>query len=381
MGATLPGSAKAVPWIEGAPSFQGLVPTTSGAWHAALARLPHDFYQLPAYAELCAATDGGIPCAYIELDRDFTFIAPILLIDVTGAPGITHATCPYGYPGPIASPGASSERVQQVLTDMSRTLAQHNVISLFSRVHPLLPLFRGDVPELGPDRELMSHGETVSMDLELRPEESWAKMRSTHRRHILRARRDGLTVSFSWDHLPEFERCYNETMRRVGAGERYYFGSDYLHKLRDILGSSLHLVTVLIGGVVACGGLFCETSGLVQYHLGGTRDDYLAASPAKLLFDEVRLWGHARGHSVLHLGGGVGAQADSLLEFKGGFSDRRHQFHTLRMITNRDAYQGMCEKLGISADLSGYFPQLSLAHPPPSTSADANQAPTSTHPV
>jgi hypothetical protein len=79
--------------------------------------------------------------------------------------------------------------------------------------------------------------------------------------------------------------------------------------------------------------LFTIRDGVVQYHLGGTRDEFLKISPMALIFDTVRLWANDVGARVLHLGGGVGGtNDDSLFHHKGGFSDRRHNFVTWRWI-------------------------------------------------
>ena len=52
----------------------------------------------------------------------------------------------------------------------------------------------------------------------------------------------------------------------------------------------------------------------------------------------VRGWAKDRGNQVLHLGGGVGGDSDSLLQFKIGFSPRRHTFATLRMVIDEREY-------------------------------------------
>ena len=84
--------------------------------------------------------------------------------------------------------------------------------------------------------------------------------------------------------------------------------------------------------------------GIVQYHLGGTINEALKLAPDKLLVDEVRLWASSQGHRALHLGGGMTSDPeDSLLHYKKGFSDTRHEFATWRWILSQEVYDRLCE--------------------------------------
>jgi len=346
----------------GQAAFAGLVEAESLEWQTALARTTHDFYHLPDYTRLCAKRDHGVARAYVEFDAEFAMLVPMSLIalDSLGLEGYFHAQSPYGYPGPALSRGVSGARLRKALGHMTSELHERRVMTFFSRLHPLLPFPLAELDTLG---ALVTHGETVSLDLAAPLELSWSQIRETHRRHIMRARRQGYQTSDSWEHLASYQSAYTETMRRVGAGGQYDFDLEYVAALRRALGDRLHLFSLLKEGQVACGGLFTETDGLVQYHLGGTRDAFLADSPIKLLFDEVRIWGHERGFSTLHLGGGVGARADSLFEFKAGFSERRHAFRTLRLAPDPTTYERFCLAHGLTPSLAGHFPAFALPVP------------------
>jgi hypothetical protein len=73
--------------------------------------------------------------------------------------------------------------------------------------------------------------------------------------------------------------------------------------------------------------------------LGGTRDAFLKFSPDRLVVDAERLWAKEMSARVFHLGGGAGAQKDSLFHYKAGFSDRRHTFRTWSWIIRPDIYE------------------------------------------
>ena len=96
------------------------------------------------------------------------------------------------------------------------------------------------------------------------------------------------------------------------------------------------------------------------------------------MLDTVRLWATERGARVLHLGGGVGSKADSLFQFKAGFSDRRHLFHIWRWIVQPDIYERLCRQRDawgqarrVRTGLNHLLPGLSLTpgrtvdRPPP----------------
>jgi hypothetical protein len=130
-------------------------------------------------------------------------------------------------------------------------------------------------------------------------------------------------------------------MARVGAAAYYFFSADYYAELRRALGERLHLLLVEHGDKVASAALFTECNGLVQYHLGGTREEFLPQAPMKLLFHFARTWFKQRGARLMHLGGGLASRDDSLLHFKAGFSSRRARFHSWRLITAPAAYDAL----------------------------------------
>jgi hypothetical protein len=189
----------------------------------------------------------------------------------------------------------------------------------------------------------------------------WKDTRENHRRTIRRAQRSGFVARLdaNWDRLADFIVAYGETMTRVAASERYFFSDRYFTDLRAALGERLHLLVVENEDRVAAAALFAECCGLVQYHLGGTRNEFLAAAPMKLLFHFARTWFKERRASVLHLGGGVGAEEDSLFHFKAGFSSGRARFSSWRIVSApviyRDLVGDWCHKAGREPN-GAFFP-------------------------
>jgi hypothetical protein len=242
-------------------------------------------------------------------------------------------------------------------------LRQQRVVCAFSRLHPLLDGQEALLSTTG--GQVLQAGQTVVMDLTLPAQEQWMQYRANHRRDIRRAQADGVRCIHDqqWRYLDAFVEIYAQTMRRVYASEDYLFDHSYFTRLRDLLGDKVHLFVTLQEDTISSAGLFTVCNSIIQYFLGGTDARFLRSSPGKLIFDTVRRWGTELGASALHLGGGVGAKADSLLHFKGGFSRLRCPFKTWRLVLDPTAYEQLVaqrtawhRKHGLEPAESDYFP-------------------------
>ena len=235
-------------------------------------------------------------------------------------------------------------------------LRLEGIVSLFVRLHPLLD----EVPPAGIGR-LMTHGETVSIDLTQSLEQIWGQTRNNHRRDIAKSQRIGYVArpDESWGHFDTFVRLYRETMERLSASRPLHVRRGLLHRAPGALGPLGSLWVVMKDDAVAAAVLFTETSGIVQYHLAGSDDEHAWARPTKLLIHTVTRWAKDRGDRRLHLGGGVGGADDSLMHFKAGFSDDRHIFRTLRVVVDPAEYARLVairDPALDPTDLDGFFP-------------------------
>jgi GNAT superfamily N-acetyltransferase len=329
-----------------AAALQGvLLDVNAPEWTELLRVARHDFYHLPSYLAAVAAQEGGEPHALYVTDHRRTMLLPLVIRPISG--GGFDATSPYGYPGPVGIGTDDSAFLRIALVAGSQVLREAGIVSVFVRLHPLL----NPVPPTGIGT-LVRHGETVSVDLTLPEEELWAQTRQNHRRDIARAVRLGYVARMDegWRHFESFKELYRATMARHSADPFYFFKDAYFDNLREALGASLHLCIVEKEGLIAAAGLYVETSGIVQYHLSGTSDAHRMVQPTKLMMHFVRGWAKERGNEVLHLGGGVGGENDSLMQFKVGFSPRRHTFSTLRMVIDEAEYRRLVEALDLSLD-------------------------------
>lgn len=328
-----------------------ILPCGHPAWTAFLDRVPHDFYHLPAYVDLCARRDGGEGLALWVGDDRGGLLVPLVVNAVPGGDW-RDGLSPYGYPGPLLEGPADPGRWEVLLGTFVRAAQEAGLVSAFLRLHPLLPLPPVDWRPFG---QRMDHGETIYLDLTLPVAEQDRQTRANHRTGARRLLAAGFRVEVDgWDRLEAFSRIYLATMAQRGAGPAYRFGLDYFQELQVRLGGRLHLAMVLDpGGREAAGGLFSHVDGLMQFHLAGTDPDYRHLGPAKLMILHMRDWGREAGARRLHLGGGVGCADDSLALFKRGFSALRAPFATVRLIFLPETYRALA---GAADTGDGFFP-------------------------
>lgn len=339
-------------------------------WMEVLERsFQYDFYHLPEYHALAEERGEGRAVLLVYEEGDDRVAVPLLLRPVEAIAGLADAgrelqdaTSVYGYAGPIASrPQIPPAMLQRFQVALAEALQEQKVVSLFSRLHPLIE----QRPWLSGLGEVVSLGQTVSIDLTLPIDAQRAQYRRGHKSDLSKLRRLGLTCFHDRDreHIDEVVKIYLETMQRVDAADEYFFDRAYFDQLVSRLGHNVHLLVCQLEREVICGGFFLLCNGIAQAHLGGTKTEYLGLAPMKLLIDTARLWATEQGAHVLHLGGGVGAQEDSLFRFKTGFSDRRHEFAIWRWVLLPQVYEELCrardqwmEQAGWAPVSSGYFP-------------------------
>lgn len=329
---------------------------TSKLWRKTLSRLPHDIFHVPEYVSFAASRqEPGDPRAFVFEDGDNCFFLPLIVRSIEepwiSSRGYLDATCPRDYPGPLWFTKTDDDGafLRQALVLLKDELQAKNVVSVFSRLHPLFEFPPDTLETVG---DVVLHHRSVSIDLTEPEHEHWRQTRRDHRRDINRAAREGYVarIDDSWESFETFYRLYQETMERVQAAERWRFDRDYFLALRDALGIRLHLAEVKFDCEVVAGGLFTEESGMVEYLFSTTRGDHLRLSPTKTMINFVRQWAKARGNAVLHLGGSV-RDGDALFEFKAGFSNRIHPVRSWRFIADHEAYASLvAERAALAGD-------------------------------
>lgn len=352
------------------PSLQCLSTNEERQWLGVLDALEvYDSYYLPWYHRISEQRAEAEAALFVYTEGDYIIALPLILQCLARAPELADlggawkdATSVYGYAGPAAS---QADLPPSVISNfhraLHRALVDRSVISVFSRLHPFLAQERL-LTGLG---EVVSRGQTVSIDLTLPAEEQRKRYRRDHRKGIEKLERLGVRFLHDTEfrHLSSFVRTYHETMRRVEASDHYFYDQSWFEALTRSMPNHVHLFVCLLDGEITCGGMYLSCQRFLQSYLSGSIDRHRKLATEKLLIDGVRLWANRSGAQVLHLGGGVSAQPDSLFEFKAGFSDRRHTFATWHWIVLPEIYQRVTRLTGErdntrteAALMTSYFP-------------------------
>ena len=334
------------------PGAVDLLDPDDPAWEATLEGLRHDAYHRPGYVAL-QARGVGRALAFRYREDGSTLLLPLVVRPVEGADAV-DATSPYGYPGPVSDASLDDEGFwHRACAALVAALGEVGAVTCFVRLHPLLAARLDVLARFG---HLVQHGHTVVVDLARSEEEMWAATRKRDRNYVNRARAAGVDVVFDdFSTLGEVARAYAQTMERLGAAVGYRFRRGDFEALRAAVGDDLHLATVVHRGEVVAGVFLLERCGIVQLHLGGTRDGALDLNADKVEVDAVRRWAKARGASALHLGGGLGGSEDSLFRFKSGFSKERRAFFTWHLVLDRGREEALTAERG-GARGDGFFP-------------------------
>jgi len=350
-----------------------LIPASNGsAWLKGLQLCGnHDVYHLPQYHLLAERLGEGKPFLFLYQNNGIYAALPILLRPVAEVEGLqgcrfNDITSVYGYPGVVTSLKEGAANADEFRSGFQNSLRllfeQLSAVTFFTRTNPLVPstwLFKGMA-------EILPLSATVAIDLSASNEAQLNGMTKGHRYDIRKALRLGVRVieDSSFDNIDDFIEIYNETMRRNGAREDYYFPRDYYLRLKSSFGESIRLYFAKFGEDVISAALIFIEDHIIQYHLSGTPAELLPLHGAKVILNEVRCWGTQNGYSWLHLGGGVGSSEDSLFRFKAGFSKLRLPFEIVRMIINKETYEKLVatrhswlSEAGHVLPESNYFPE------------------------
>jgi hypothetical protein len=287
-----------------------------------------DLFRSPGFL----AAEGVTHTLRIESPSRTTLI-PVIVRDVDGSQH-RDAISPYGYPGAtIEGDGPAPDP-----HDVDWTPAR--LVSAFVRDRLGEPSLAG-----GNSRSVV-YLHDPARERGVRPRLA---------EQVRAAERAGWTVEASAgpaagdDELAGFESAYEQTMRRAGAADRYFFGRDYYRAVLNFSRSWL-LRARSPTGEIGAAAIAATSDGTLHYFLGGTTDAGLPRSPFKAvviamldLADELGL--------PLNLGGGV-EPGDGLERFKRGFANAELPFRTHEIVCDRDGY----ERLSAGIQAGDYFP-------------------------
>jgi hypothetical protein len=279
----------------------------------------------------------------IEAEAGEALLAPLVVREIPGAEA-RDAISPYGYPGiaaadfvgPIAT-SKSAAAIDPGAVDWSAT----GLVSIFIRHTLAEPPLAGAA-----ERNIVQIADPALP----------AKSRGSDRNRVNKNRRAGYEVEIvagpasSAAQRAGFRAAYEQTMRRTGAAERYFFPADYFDRVLESEAAWLALAHAPGGGSVAAASLVVRGDGFLHYYLSGSADAQLRDSPMKNVVAALVELSTERG-LPLNLGGGI-SRGDALEEFKRGFANREQPWHTSEIVCDPQVY----ERLSAGRDAAGFFP-------------------------
>jgi hypothetical protein len=275
-------------------------------------------------------------------------LAPLIVREIPDSNGKRDAISPYGYPGlsthppadwGVDPPGGGSipqSAIELGAVDFFAT----GLVSVFLR-HTL-----SEPPLAGAAERNVVQIADPALPLKSRPSD---------RSQINRNRRAGYEVALlpgpktSAEQRAALLAVYDQTMRRTGAAERYFFGAAYFDRILAADRAWLALARAP-GGEVAAASIAVGSDGYLHYYLSGSADAHLRDSPMKnVVAALVEL--SAEQSLPLNLGGGI-SRGDRLEEFKRGFGNREQPWLTSEIVCDADAYT----RLSAGHDAGDFFP-------------------------
>ncbi|MFD0988648.1 NeuD/PglB/VioB family sugar acetyltransferase [Mariniflexile jejuense] len=314
----------------------------------------YDFYHTYDYHTL-SKSENEIPILIKYTEKDTMIALPLLVRDIQGT-NYKDATSVYGYAGPICKCDLKSFDNRNFKKSLIEYFIKNNFVSIFSRLNPFFTCQNEALKGIG---SIYHQGKVVNINLLQDCNIQRQNYQSRLKTHINKARRMcSIKKAITQNDIDEFKAIYFENMDRVHAKRYYYFSDAYFNKIinSDDFESEILLAIDNETGQTIAGCQFILTNGIVQYHLSGTKNDFLHLTPTKLLIDEMRLIASQRGCKFFNLGGGLGgSDNDSLFNFKSSFSKDFKEFDLWKFIVNEEIYNELVLKKGVNSE-SDFFP-------------------------
>ncbi len=281
-------------------------------------------------------------------------LAPLIVREIASGPE-RDAISPYGYPGFVFSSHASDiDHTRAGSISDARTAvtpqAQLDPATIdFSGVELVTAFIRHTLDE--PPLRAASERNVVQIADPALP----AKSRGSDRNQINKNLRNGYELSLvpgpetGAKQRAEFLGAYEQTMRRTGAAERYFFGASYFDRILEFSRTWLALAHAP-DGTIAAASIAASSDGYLHYYLSGSADSHLRDSPMKNIVASLCELSAAEG-LPLNLGGGI-SPGDPLEEFKRGFANREQAWRTSEVVCDPEAY----ERLSAGRAAGGFFP-------------------------
>ncbi|HKD79597.1 MAG TPA: GNAT family N-acetyltransferase [Candidatus Angelobacter sp.] len=319
------------------------------------------------YARICERYRESSPRLYVVASENASICYPLLLRSTNRLPFTASTSTMWDsttpdFTGPLLA--GTDDRVVEAFSRRLEALFQsERIVAEFAHLNPW-----SNARMLLDPQGLVYNRDIVWVDLSLSLEELWDKqLRPSNRNKIRIAARSGVRVfaSSAEDHLREFCRIYEGTMRRNHAQDAYYFPFNFFRSLRDELPNNARFVFAEYEDKIVSAMLYLHDHTHIFQFLGGTDASFHSVKPTNAVIWDTIQWARQAGKKRMILGGGYRPD-DGIFQFKASFSRLRQPFHIYRRVHLHQDYallERQCRDYYSVADLpADYFP--SYRHTP-----------------
>ncbi len=325
------------------------------AWNDFLKNVnSYDVYHTYDYHQL-AKNEGETPIMLVYSKESCLVGIPFLKRNIFDTQ-YNDLTSVYGYAGPIFKDDNNEFEIEDFKQALNEFFITCNVVSIFSRLNPFISGQENILKGLG---EIVRLSKVVNIDLTKPKEEQRTIFSKTTKRYINKTRKlCDIKVGGTLEDIEMFKNLYYENMDRVEAKDSYYFDIEYFKKITssdDFQNDVLFAILKETGEIISA-AMMIKTNTIIQYHISGTRNEYLHLTPIRILIDEMRILGTNQGYKFFNLGGGLGSTSDSLFKFKASFSKDFRDFKIWKYVVNQEVYRSLSEKFSDKNSNQGFFP-------------------------
>lgn len=328
--------------------------TSKTEWQLVLSKTDtYDFYHTYDYHQISCNSSKETPILISYTHNDVLVALPLLLRKIDNTEFFDFTSI-YGYGGPIGKNINASFDTIHFQNELTNYFKEKQIVSVFSRLHPYIETQDIILSNLGKSLPL---GRVVNIDVTLPLEESRRAYQKSLKNQVNKLRRTcTVRKAKTKEDIHEFIDIYYENMTRLNAKKEYFFERSYFLDFLEQTDfeTDILLIEEIESKKIIAGSMFVKTNGFVQFHLSGTRTDFLRLRPSKLFLDEMRVEATNNGYKYFNLGGGLGSKEDSLFEFKSSFSKDFRIFKVWKHIVNQDVYDNLCKD--VSSKSIDYFP-------------------------
>ena len=300
----------------------------SADWRLAYELIPderRDIFYSPSFASLCQKTinkNDEVLCALSYADSEIIIypfakrnIGKLVNIDTYNAHYDLIGL--YGRGGMVSTGVPKTKAISDFYSHLKTYCDENSIICSFDRYHPVIAN-----DHLSPlNTEVFDVGGFVVVDLRPKMSEIEANFKSSVRKDIKKAQRNGIQCFFESgsSSLQIFLEIYYDTMSRNGATDFYYFDESFFKALdEDLKGNFIYFYAKFESKIVSCElvlfeGRYCHS------FLGGTLKEALPLSANPMLKYEIIRQCKSFGCEYFLLGGGTHPN-DGIYNFKKAYS-------------------------------------------------------------